>query len=92
MTEHFRPELFDDSDYVIKFVRDLYIVLLYLESRRWRYGSIIFACFYLYIIVVIFINYSDIDKMMDINNEKYWNTIFVTQPEISGWQSRNECT
>jgi hypothetical protein len=26
-----------------------HIVLLYLESRRCRYGSIIFACFYLYI-------------------------------------------
>ena len=26
--------------------------------------------FYLYITVVIFIDYSDIDKMMDINNEK----------------------
>jgi hypothetical protein len=47
-----------------------HIVLLYLESRRCRYGSIIFACFYLYITVVIFIDYSDIDKMMDINNEK----------------------
>jgi hypothetical protein len=47
-----------------------HIVLLYLESRRWRYGSIIFACFYLNITVVIFIDYSDIDKMMDINNEK----------------------
>ena len=47
-----------------------HIVLLYLESRRCRYRSIIFACFYLYITVVIFIDYSDIDKMMDINNEK----------------------
>jgi hypothetical protein len=46
-----------------------HIVLLYLESRRCRYGSIIFACFHLYITVVIFIDYSDIDKMMDINNE-----------------------
>ena len=32
--------------------------------------AIIFACVYLYITVVIFIDYSDIDKMMDINNEK----------------------
>ena len=47
-----------------------HIVLLYLESRRCRYRSIIFACFYLYITVVIFIDYSDVDKMMDINNEK----------------------
>ena len=47
-----------------------HIVLLYLESRRCRYRSIIFDCFYLYITVVIFIDYSDIDKMMDINNEK----------------------
>jgi hypothetical protein len=37
-----------------------HIVLLYLESRRCRYRSIIFACFYLYITVVIFIDYSDI--------------------------------
>ena len=47
-----------------------HIVLLYLESGRCRYRSINFACFYLYITVVIFIDYSDIDKMMDINNEK----------------------
>ena len=47
-----------------------HIVVLYLESRRCRYRSIIFACFYLYIPVVIFTDYSDIDKMMDINNEK----------------------
>jgi hypothetical protein len=47
-----------------------HIVLLYLESRRCRYRSFIFACFYLYITVVIFIDYSDIDKMMDINNDK----------------------
>ena len=47
-----------------------HIVLLYLESRRCRYRSIIFACFYLYVSVVKLIDYSDIDKMMDINNEK----------------------
>jgi hypothetical protein len=47
-----------------------HIVLLYLESRRCRYRSIIFACFYLYASVVNLIDYSDIDKMMDINNEK----------------------
>ena len=47
-----------------------YIVLLYLESRRCRYRSIIFACFYLYVSVVNLIDYSDIDKMMDMNNEK----------------------
>ena len=47
-----------------------HIVLLYLEFRRCRYRSLIFACFYLYITVVIFIDYSDIDRMMDINNEK----------------------
>ena len=47
-----------------------HFVLLYLESRRCRYRSINFACFYLYITVVIFIDYSDIDRMMDINNEK----------------------
>jgi hypothetical protein len=47
-----------------------HIVLLYLESRRCRYRSIIFACLYLYVSVVNLIDYSDIDKMMDINNEK----------------------
>ena len=47
-----------------------HIVLLYLESRRCRYRSIIFVCFYLYISVVNLIDYSDIDKMMDINNEQ----------------------
>ena len=47
-----------------------HIVLLYLESRRCRYRSIIFVCFYLYVSVVNLIDYSDIDKMMDINNEK----------------------
>ena len=48
-----------------------HIVLLYLESRRCRYRSIIFVCFYLYVSVVNVIDYSDIDKMMDINNEKW---------------------
>jgi hypothetical protein len=24
-------------------------------------------------------------------NRFYWKTIFGTQPESSGWQSRNEC-
>ena len=47
-----------------------HIVLLYLESRRCRYRSIIFACFYLYVSVVNLIDYSDIDEMMNINNEK----------------------
>ena len=47
-----------------------HIVLLYLESRRCRYHSIIFVCFYLYVYVVNFIDYSDMDKMMDINNDK----------------------
>ena len=37
-----------------------HIVLLYL----------ICVCFYLYVYVVNLIDYSDIDKMMDINNEK----------------------
>jgi hypothetical protein len=46
------------------------IVLLYLESRRCRYRSIIFVCFYLYASVVSFIDYSDMDQMMDINNDK----------------------
>jgi hypothetical protein len=47
-----------------------HMVLLYLESRRWRYQSINFVCFYLYVSVVNLIDYLDIDKMMDINNEK----------------------
>ena len=37
---------------------DHIIVLLYLESRRCRYLSIIFVCFYLYVTVVNFIDYS----------------------------------
>jgi hypothetical protein len=43
-----------------------HIVLLYLESRRSRYRSIICVCFYLYVSVVNLIDYSDIDKMIDI--------------------------
>jgi hypothetical protein len=34
-----------------------HIVLLYLESRRCRYRSIIFVCFYLYVSVVNLIDY-----------------------------------
>ena len=48
-----------------------HIVLLYLESRRCCYRSIIFVCFYLYVSLVNFIDYSDMDKMMDITNYKY---------------------
>ena len=47
-----------------------HIVVLYLESRRCRYRLIIIACFYQYLSVVNLIDYSDIDKMMDINSEK----------------------
>ena len=48
-----------------------HVVLLYLESRRCRYRSIIFVCVYLYVSVVNLIDIDiDIDKMMDINNEK----------------------
>jgi hypothetical protein len=47
-----------------------HIALFYLETRRCRYQWISFACFYLYVAVVIFINYPDMDKMMDINNDK----------------------
>ena len=47
-----------------------HIVLLYLESRRCRYRSINFVCFYLYVAVVNFFDYSDMDKMMEINNDK----------------------
>jgi hypothetical protein len=45
-------------------------IVLYLESRRCRYRSIILVYFYLYGTVVNFIDYSDMDKMMDINNDK----------------------
>ena len=45
-----------------------HIVLLYLESRRCRYRTIIFVCFYLYVSVVSLIDYSETDKMVDINN------------------------
>jgi hypothetical protein len=47
-----------------------HIALMYLETRRCRDQSIIFVCFYLYIVVVIVIDYSDMGKMMDINNDK----------------------
>ena len=47
-----------------------HIVLLYLESRRCSYKSISFVYFYLCVSVVNLIDYSDIDKMMDINNDK----------------------
>ena len=47
-----------------------HIVLLYLESGRCRYRSIIFVYVCLYVSVVNLIDYSDIDKMMDINNDK----------------------
>ena len=46
------------------------IALLYLETGRCRYPSISFVCFYLCIAVVIFIDYSDMGKMMDINTDK----------------------
>jgi hypothetical protein len=42
-----------------------HIVLVYLESRKCRHVSTIFVCFYLYVSVVHFIDYSDMDKMMD---------------------------
>jgi hypothetical protein len=44
---------------------DYFLVLLYLESRRCRYRSIIFVCFYLYVSVINLIDYSDIDKIDD---------------------------
>jgi hypothetical protein len=47
-----------------------HIILFYLETKRCRYQWIIFVCFYLYIDVAIFIDYLDIDKIMDINNDK----------------------
>ena len=54
-----------------------HIVLLYLESRRCRYRSIIFVCFYLYASVVNFIDYSDMVKIMDINNENANNKLEI---------------
>ena len=47
-----------------------HLVLLYLESRRYRYRPIILVYFYLYGTVINFIDYSEMDKMMDINNDK----------------------
>ena len=47
-----------------------HIALFYLETRRCCYPWISFSCFYLYVAVVIFINYPNMDKMMDINNDK----------------------
>ena len=47
-----------------------HIALFYLDSRRCRYRSIIFVCFCLYVSVVNFIDYSDMDIMMDIKNDK----------------------
>jgi hypothetical protein len=43
-----------------------HIALFYLETRRYHYQCIIFVCFDLYVAVGIFIDYSDMDKMMDI--------------------------
>jgi len=42
-----------------------HIALLYLETRRCRFESIIFVSSYLYVAVVNFIDYSDMGKMMD---------------------------
>ena len=41
-----------------------HIVLLYLESRRCRYRSIIFVCFNLYVSVFSLIDYLDTDKIV----------------------------
>jgi hypothetical protein len=45
---------------------DIDFFCLYMQIN----SSIICVCFYLYVSVVNLIDYSDIDKMMDINNEK----------------------
>jgi hypothetical protein len=47
-----------------------HIALLYLETRRCHYQSMIFRCVYLYVAVVIFVDYSDMGKMMDISTDK----------------------
>ena len=48
-----------------------------------RYQSIMFVCFYLYVAVVIFIDYSDMDKMMDINNHKCYYLMRLKSSNIS---------
>ena len=53
------------------------IALLYLETRRCRYQSNIFVSLYLYIAIVIFIDYSDMGKMMDINNDNVNNELEI---------------
>jgi hypothetical protein len=64
MTEQFRPELFDDSEEMLK----IYLIeqKIYLNHQ----DTVIHVRFYLYVSVVSLIDYSDIDKMMVINNEK----------------------
>ena len=47
-----------------------HITLVYLESRRCRYQSVGVVCFYLYIAVVISIDYSDMGKMKYIRKDK----------------------
>ena len=47
-----------------------HIALLFLETSRCRYQSMFCVCVYLYIAVVIFVDYSDMGKMMNINTDK----------------------
>ena len=56
-----------------------HIVYVYLETRRCCNQSIIFVCLYLYVAVVNFIDYSDMDKMMDINNGKCYNELGISK-------------
>jgi hypothetical protein len=67
-----------------------HIVLLHLESRRCRYRSIIFACFYLYITVVSFIDYSD-RKMTEHFRPELFDDRVIDQTNKMYQSSREIC-
>ena len=54
-----------------------HIALLYLKTRRYRCESISFVCIYIYFAIVIVIDYSDMGKMMDINNDNANNELEI---------------
>jgi hypothetical protein len=62
LMKHFQLELFDNSD-IVKHWEKMSIMII------WLYCIFICVCIYLYVAVVIFIDYSDIDKMKDIQND-----------------------
>jgi len=70
--QRFRQDPVMSAQHVTTKTNEYYdhIALFYLETRRCRYQWNSFACFYLYVAVVIFNDYPDMDKMMDINNDK----------------------